>query len=190
MEELWDYETMVRYLKSQRPSITNKSPIVGPLGVNYNNWRGSDMYYKGSWMLHTLRSQLNNDELWWKSLKGFAEAFKHKNTDTEEIIAWWNKALGKDYTWLWKEYLYHASAPTLLYKLKKKGNKTQIKCKWEAGESDFRLAVGIRNEPGEDAMIYPTTKWQKFTVPVDFESFRFNKDNWYGFTRNLDKKKK
>lgn len=188
VEELWDYATMVRYLKSQRPSITNKTPIVGPLEVNFNNWRGSDMYYKGSWMLHTLRSHVNDDALWWKSLKDFAEAFKLKNTDTEEVIAWWNKALGKDYTWLWREYLYHASPPTLVYKLKKKGNKTQIKCKWEAGEADFRLPVGIRNGSNDDVMIRPTTKWQKFTVPIDFDSFKFNKDNWYGYTRNLAKK--
>ena len=188
VEELWDLKTSIRYLRSQRGNIANRSPIVGPLNVNYDNWNGSDMYYKGSWMLHTLRFAVADDVLWWKTLKTFAETFKHKNTNTQEIIAWWNKKLGQDYTWLWREYLYHAAAPTLLYKLKKKGEKTQIKCRWLAGEPNFALPIPILTSTGESSMIQPTTSWQKFTLPVPIDQFKFDRRTWYGKTRNLKKK--
>ncbi|MEM0997580.1 MAG: M1 family metallopeptidase [Bacteroidota bacterium] len=189
VEALFDKATAVRYLRSQRRSITNLSPIVGPLDVNFNNWSGSDMYYKGSWMLHTLRHQVNDDELWWKTLRNFAETFRLKNTDTQEVIAWWNEALGADYTWLWRQYLYHAAPPRLLYKLKKKGSKkTKLRFKWEAGESDFRLPLTVQSTSGEPVNIYPTTDWKKAKIAVPFDQFKFDYSTWYGKTRNVGKK--
>lgn len=189
VEELFDFETAVRYLMTQRRNIANITPVVGPLGVNFNNWVGSDMYYKGSWMLHTLRMALDDDALWWKTLKGFAEAFKIKNTDTQEIIDWWNKNLGVDYTWLWRQYLYHGKAPTLEYKAKKKGKGTQIKCRWKAGEAGFAVPIRIpKGADGEFALINPTTDWKKVNVDVPFDNFRIDRTTWYGKVKDLNKK--
>ncbi len=185
VEALWDKATAVRYMLNQRPNITNLSPIVGPLGVNFQDWAGSDMYYKGAWMLHTLRNQVNDDKLWWEALHDFAVAFKIKNTDTQEVIAWWNNKLGKDYTWLFREYLYHAKAPVLVYEAKAKGKNTQLKVRWEASESDFKLQVPVVLANGDLFLISPTTKNQKITVPVAFADFKIDGTTWYGKSRNL-----
>ncbi|MCB0636685.1 MAG: M1 family metallopeptidase, partial [Lewinella sp.] len=54
VEYTMGYKDAVRYLVSQRSSILNQEPILGPANVNWEDWQGSDHYFKGSWMLHTL----------------------------------------------------------------------------------------------------------------------------------------
>src|SRR5690606_34322216 len=63
-----DYKTSVAYLLTQKPNIKNQLPILGPIGVNYSGWEDADMYYKGSWMLHSMRNTIDNDALWHKTI--------------------------------------------------------------------------------------------------------------------------
>lgn len=188
VEALWGKETATRYLVNQRGNILNQSPIVGPLGVNFQDWAGSDMYYKGAWMLHTLRNQVNDDALWWRTLHDFAVDFRLTNTDTEELIAWWNDRLGKDYTWLFHQYLYHAKPPVLVYEAKAKGQKTQLKYKWEAEEPEFKLEVPVILGDGSRQILKPTTSFQKSVLAVPADRLQFDGSTWYGKTRNLKKK--
>ena len=55
VEELYGFDEMVNYLNYQRKFIINKNPILD--NAHYD----TDMYYKGSWMLHTLRMILDDD---------------------------------------------------------------------------------------------------------------------------------
>ena len=50
----------------------NKESIIN------GSYSTTDMYYKGSWMLHTLRTVLQNDILWKKILKGLQKKFKQR----------------------------------------------------------------------------------------------------------------
>jgi aminopeptidase N len=188
VEEMWNRDMANRYLMSQRGNIMNLSAIEGPLGVNFEDWEGSDMYYKGAWMLHTLRNQVNDDVLWWQTIKDIATEFRQKTTDTEEIIAFFNRKLGKDYTWLFKQYLYAAKPPVLVYEPKAKGSKTQVKFKWEAANSDFQLTVPVKLASGAIQTLSPTTSWQKITLDVPADRLQFDGMTWYGKLRNLKKK--
>lgn len=187
VEALWDREMADRYLISQRRNVVNQTPMVGPLDVNYGNWVGSDIYYKGAWMLHTLRNAVGDDGLWWKTIRDFAVDFRLKNTSTDVIVAYFNDKLGKDYTWLFDEYLRHAAAPVLEYKLKKKKKQTQVTCRWVAANADFKLMVPVVTAEGR-SIIAPTTEWQKFTVDVPMDKFKVDVTTWYGFVKDLGKK--
>jgi aminopeptidase N len=189
VEALWDRPMAERYLMSQRGNIVNQDAIVGPLDVNFNNWAGSDMYYKGAWMLHTLRNAVNDDALWWKTLRSFAIDFRIKNTNTNEVIAYFNQKLGKDYTWLFDEYLRHAKPPILAYKLKKKGTATEVTCHWIAANADFALPVTAYTKTASVRLPVTTTP-QKFKVDVPIDQFKFDYVSWYGLTKDLNKAKK
>lgn len=188
VEAMWDRATATRYLMSQRGSIVNQDAIVGPLGVNFNDWAGSDMYYKGSWMLHTLRNAVNDDQLWWQTLRSFAIDFRLKNTNTNEIIAYFNQKLGKDYTWLFDEYLRHAKPPVLEYKLKKKGTTTEFTAKWTTANAGFALPLTVFTKEGSTRLNL-TTSFQKFKIDVPVEAFKIDYTTWYGFAKDLNKKK-
>lgn len=189
VEALWDRATANRYLMSQRGNIVNKDPIVGPLGVNFNNWTGSDMYYKGAWMLHTLRNAVNDDKLWWQTLRSFAIDFRIKNTNTNEVIAYLSQKLGKDYSWLFDEYLRHAKPPTLEYRLKKKGTTTELTARWATANAAFALPITVFAKSGE-VRLPVTTSFQKFKVDVPVEQFKIDYVSWYGYAKDLDKKSK
>src|SRR5690554_7618763 len=78
------------------------------------------MYYKGANLLNTVRSIINDDEKWWSLLKSFSETFKHKITNTEEVIAFFENGTDVSLTPVFEEYLYYAALPTLQMKKEKR----------------------------------------------------------------------
>lgn len=174
VECMWDYATAVKYLVNQRPNIRNLTPMVGPRDVNYEDWSGSDIYYKGSWMLHTLRNVVNDNAKWKTAIYQFATQFKHKVTSTDEVIAWFNQHLGMDLTPVFRQYLYHTALPKLEYKLS--GKKLQYR--WKADEPGFNMPVRVKVDGGDWITLTPTLDWQKKKlktsgqeVEADLESF-------------------
>ena len=57
VEEMYGYDKMLIYLNYQKTRIQNVHPIISDLHLD------TDMYYKGSWILHTLRTILRDDEV-------------------------------------------------------------------------------------------------------------------------------
>ena len=159
----------VAYLRTQRPLIKNSEPIIGPFGVSYEGWKDSDMYFKGTWMLHTLRNVVENDKLWFETIKQFAETYRLKSLTSEEVIRFFNQKLGKDYTWLFNEYLRQAEFPTLEYKIGRQSNKTQVEYRWVAKENSFILPVELKYGSNKDKW-EPTTTWQTKT----YNTINFN----------------
>lgn len=159
VECAYNYEEAVDYLQSQRYHIQNQEPIVGPKQVNFEGWEGSDHYYKGAWMLHTLRHVINDDELWWDLLRSFYNRYAISNIDTEAFIIYVNQCTRKDFTPFFEQYLYHPKLPRLEYKLQQKGKKLKMSYRWNAAVKDFEMPILVGKE---EAMqwIYPTSEWQ------------------------------
>ena len=63
VEEMYGYNEMIKYLNYQKTKIKNLTPIKS------ESFSSTDMYYKGSWMLHTLRSIFDDDPLWFRLVK-------------------------------------------------------------------------------------------------------------------------
>lgn len=150
----YGYESMILYLAYQRGFINNSSPIQGPYGVNKHG-NGTDMYYKGSWMIHTLRNILNNDSLFKGMLKGIALEFRHGNVDAQDIIEFVNQWTGQDLTIFFRQYLNHGPIPKLEYKV----NKGQFMYRWN-GVKDFEMPVEIVIGEQKRLRINPTGEWQ------------------------------
>ena len=165
------YKDAVRYLESQKSYIDGSNPIVGPRGVNFDDWEGSDMYYKGAWVLHTLRSNINNDKVFFGLLKGFYDKHKISITTTEDFIKYVNTYTRKDYTAFFKQYLYQPGSPTLEYKIFNDGDKSTLEYRWNTPELTFRMPIKayINNRV---KLIYPTTQWRSLTMKgIDMISF-------------------
>ena len=170
-----DYETSVKYLKSQRGNILNGSPIVGPREVNFNNWIDSDMYYKGAWMLHTLRHVINNDPQWFEIIREIQKEFGMKTTSTAELTAFISKKAGLDLDWFFSQYLYHNEAPVLEYNLTGK----VLRYRWNSSEKNFKMKIGARLDEKEYLMLDPTTEWQEIKLAKKPKYFLGDLDSWY-----------
>lgn len=150
------------YLNSQRGSIKNKKPMVGPYDVNYTNG-DNDNYYKGAWIIHTLRNSLNDDARFYELMRGFNRDFFKKSTNTAEVINWWSTQTDARYEATLKHYLYQSSLPTLEVKIKGRGKQKKISYRWIGVSQDFFLPITLQTRKGE-AIITPSLEWQDKTL--------------------------
>ncbi|MFI5134706.1 MAG: M1 family metallopeptidase, partial [Chitinophagales bacterium] len=138
------YNDAVDYLNTLRWQIRDTFPIVGPRNIDYDGARvDNDMYFKGAWMLHTFRSFLNDDSLFFQIIKSIQQEFALKIISTEQLIAFINQKAGKDYTPFFTQYLFHNMPPILEYKLKQKGKNLQVSYRWRTDVTNFEMPVEV-----------------------------------------------
>ena len=158
----YSYEEAIGYLAMQRPYIRNQEPILGPMDVNWQHWQGSDHYYKGAWILHTLRHAINNDAIWFDLLKSLHEQNKISNITTQEIIDYVNHCTKQDYSSFFKQYLVYPTLPTLEYKLTEKRKKLIVQYRWKTPVANFDMPI-LLGKDGAMKQVKPTTRWQEKT---------------------------
>ena len=115
VECTYGYDAMIEYVKNQMSMTQNKRAIVGTPDVHHKG--SSDMYAKGSAFLHTLRSVVNNDTLWFDLFKSMTNHFKHQTVDGREVLDYINEKSGRNFNKLYEQYLYTPKLPQFEYKL-------------------------------------------------------------------------
>ena len=157
VECMHGYDAMLSYVNNQKRSVRNDKPVLGPYHVNKEG--SSDMYFKGSLMLHTLRSLIEDDVLWFEIIKGIANEFKHQTIDGKAIISYINEKSGKDFTDFFNQYLNNKEIPEFQYKFQKEGRNTTLLYRWEA-TPNFDMPILI-NTGSKDFWIYPNMEWKE-----------------------------
>ena len=145
VEERYGKEAAIRYLESQKKLIVGEEPIIGPLGVRYGKCTGSDMYYKGTWMLHTLRNCVNDDEKWFRTLRNFYDASKYRTVSSRDFYNQLSRTCGRDYSTILDLYLTYRRIPTLHYSLKQRGRKLIVRYQWETNITGFTMPIAFGN---------------------------------------------
>ncbi|MFT7121389.1 MAG: aminopeptidase N [Neolewinella sp.] len=156
VEYIYSEKDARRYLKTQRPFIKNESPVLGPLGVNFDDFGSSDHYYKGAWILHTLRHVINDDEVFFPMLKSFYQDNKRSIVNTQQVVDYFSRFAKRDLGPFFEQYLEHPDLPVL--QLRQNGD--QVEYRWKADVAAFNMPVGILI--GDDPVrVQPLTdKWQ------------------------------
>ena len=152
--------TALKYLQGQ--ASENKSPIIGFYGVN--DFHMGDMYSKGARMIATLRATLNNDSVFFAMLRGLQRQYKYQVLTTSQVVDFVNQATAADYRYLFDQYLRYPAIPKLDLQLTPMGKDLQVRYKWTADVSNFRLPVQILKGRDGQTMIFPTTQWQSLVV--------------------------
>ncbi len=182
VEKKYDYETAVEYLLSQKKNIRNHAPIVGPKGVHFRPMYSTDQYYKGSWILHSLRNAIDNDSLWFAIFRGFYEAHALSHATTQDFVTYVNAQTGGDYTAFFEQYLNYARPPKLLYRLQQRHGKLWCQYKWEADVKGFDMPVRV-GRPGHFMRLHPNTKeWKEINLgKMKTRAFRVDDSGFYVF---------
>lgn len=164
VEYAYNYDDAVRYLNTQRRFIGNKEPILGPKDVNWEDWSSSDHYYKGAWILHTLRHVINDDKKWFALIKGFYQKFSISNITTSDFVEYVNEATDKDFTSFFDQYLEYPDIPVLEYKLKEKGKNLIVSYRWKTDVTVFNMPIRF-GQKGNYLTVHPNTKkWQSVVL--------------------------
>lgn len=148
------------YINGQRHLIKHNKPIIGSYGVNSEG--SSDMYFKGSSIINTLRTLLDDDKLWWETLKDFNKTFAYKTTSTQEVVAFLSLSFNKDLTAFFKQYLYHKNIPVLVFKTNQ--SKKEIQYKWNVDVENFDMPIRLKID-NSSKWIFPKSKtWKTLKV--------------------------
>lgn len=182
VECIYGYDAMLKYVNNQKKSVRNDKPIVGPYNVNR---RGSnDMYQKASLMLHTLRSVIDNDSLWFALIEGISHEFKHKTIDGIDVINYINSVLQRDFSTFFNQYLYNKNLPVLEYKIKSNGSYYSVMYRWDA-VSDFEMRIQVNNGTN-NIWITPNNSWQELSLDlIDIKDFSVRKDLFFIETKKI-----
>ena len=176
VECIYGYQKMLEYIENQKRFVRNDKPIVGPYNVNKKG--SNDMYQKGSLMLHTLRSLVDNDSLWFSIIKSISEDFKFKVIDGVDILKYIKSKVNLDLDSFFDQYLYNSKIPIFEYKIHKEGREYVLVYRWEAIEN-FNMKLFINNGQN-NTWIYPESKWKEFSLGnIDIKSFNIRDDLFY-----------
>jgi aminopeptidase N len=172
------YKRANDYLMLQKGYIKNQHPILAPLHVNYTAFPDADMYYKGTWLLHTLRNVVNDDKKWHLLIKQLYQEFQGKITNTPEVIHFFSQQLGKNMDSFFYEYLQEVNPPTLEYYFSGKGKKRQLHYRFATKRTNFEMPLEIAF--GKDfKRITANTKWQMLSFPEKQGNFAINERKFY-----------
>lgn len=172
-------DAALEYLDIQREHISNKHPMIGPLGVNYDNWMDTDMYFKGSWMLHSVRNTINNDSLWFQLLKDTYQRFKYSTIVSNDIVDYMNEHVDFDLAPVFRNFLFNAQTPVLKTKERKKKNTIELSYMWKNTFEDFNMPVDILYG-SEHYRLFPSKKKQKVVLyQLDGGTIQFSTDKFY-----------
>jgi len=158
------YNKAVQYLTTQKKLVKNQYPLVGPMGVNFDQ-KDTDIYYKGAWLLHTLRNVVDDDDVWFIALRKLATQKKLSSVSTKEVIDILSRETKTDLRVVFDQYLNYPKAPVLEYKLVEKGDDQEIQYRWIADAPGFNMPLKVRFAYGPWRKIHPTREWQTTTFP-------------------------
>ena len=185
VECIYGYDVMLDYVNNQKRSVRNDKPIIGPYNVNKKG--SNDMYQKGSLMLHTLRSLIDNDSLWFSIIKGISEEFKYQIVDGAEIIEYINKKVDLDLYYFFQQYLYKSEIPTFEYKIQKNGRGYTLLYRWNAID-DFNMNIRV-NIGQKDILLLPESEWKECELGnTDIKSFSVRDDLFYVNVKKIKSK--
>jgi aminopeptidase N len=163
LENAYNKQVALRLLLGYRMTIKNQHPLVGPLQVRYFDYKDSDVYTKGAWMLHTLRDQLQDDTLFFTIMRTFYQQYALKTTSSRDFIQTVNDITGNDYNWFFNQYLYRRTAPVLEYQL----TDDALYYRWIDCDTSFnKMFIRVKTEKFNEVItLIPSTEIKRFTLP-------------------------
>jgi aminopeptidase N len=154
LECQFGYEKSQIYINGLKKNVDNDKPIIGQYGVNKEG--SGDMYYKGALLLNTIRSVIDNDDLWWKIIFKYSETYKHQIIDLETVVQFFNKESNIDLTTIFDQYLKFKNIPILEIKQKKKS----FQYRWKTDITNFNMPIELSNGK-QKIRLFPTQDWKK-----------------------------
>ncbi len=152
------YEVGVHYLNSLKNRIANEIPIVG--NENENHWAlHGDTYMKGAWVMHTLRSVIDDDQIWFQILKEFMVENAKSFANTRDFFNKVNQRTGKDLWYFAEQYFYTPYQPHLEYYQ----TDSEFFYRWKNVNDNFIMPLGFLIN-GEEKRYKPTKNFQSFKI--------------------------
>jgi aminopeptidase N len=143
VEKLKGKNEAIRYLLEQRKKIRNRSAMAGKRGVYFNDWKDSDIYYKGTWMLHSMRYAIGNDKRWFSALHDIGAEIGFKPVSADSFTVKFSRLLKKDIRPMVNHYTRFLTWPNLEYGYKLDKGKEVFNFRWISSAEGFGFAAPV-----------------------------------------------
>lgn len=161
VEDQFGYDDSIKYINGYKSKVENKFPMIGQPSVAH--WPTSDIYFKGTLFINTLRHIVNDDDKWWAGVKAYTTGFKKSHLYTVDVLNFFNQYFDKDFEKIFDQYLYFNNIPTLEVS-KAKG---QVRYRWQSDVDGFNMPIDAK-VGGDKVRLYPKNTWQTISTPGDF----------------------
>jgi aminopeptidase N len=173
------YEVGVHYLNTIKDRIANEIPIVG--NENENHWAlNGDTYMKGAWVMHTLRSVINDDKIWFEILKEFMIENAKGFVDTKDFFNKVYNKTGENYWYFAEQYFYSPNQPELEYYQ----TQNEFYYKWNNVNDNFKMPLDLLIN-GSEVRINPTKNYQSLSIK---KHSQIEVTDWKFYVKSVEKK--
>lgn len=173
LESLQGDMQSIAWMEDNKRLIRNQYKITAPSHIHFYDWQDDDRLYKGAWILHMLRNLVDNDSKWFSTLKKLYEKYQYKALDTDELIQFFSQALGKDYQYLFREYILNSELPKFEFQIERKGKKQRFTYRWNANTPAFSMPVFLQIGTAKSPRtLIPSSTWRE-------EEINFRRDELY-----------
>ncbi|WP_447642536.1 MULTISPECIES: M1 family metallopeptidase [Chitinophagaceae] len=149
----WGKKAGNDYVFGVRGGIHNKETIIPAFNVNAEG--SGDMYPKGGNMLHSIRHSMDNDMLFRNILRGLQKDYYHQIVTGKQVVAYFNKKSGYDYSKVFDQYLNTIQIPVLKIYF----TTNEVHYKYDSCIASFNLPIVMRE--GENVVkLYPSQEWK------------------------------
>lgn len=156
----------VQYLAGQKGNIKNELPMIGPRDVAYSR-PDNDIYYKGTWILHTMRNILDNDTLWFNTIYDLSARYKYSILSSKDVETFISKRTGYNFNKFFQQYLYQAKLPVFEYFIKQNNGLNELHYRLNADIRGLELPVKITLAKNKFEFVTAIKKWQIIDLPYE-----------------------
>ena len=201
IEHQYGRDAFVEGLKSSQKSVDafyEKNPKYTIVHDNLKDMKDvttSQIYQKGSWILHMLRGVVGT-ETFWEGIQSYYKQYKDLNVTTDDFKRVMEEASGKDLTVFFEQWLYKPGILKLAGSWKydkQKGeiliNLNQVQTDGSMFEIPLEIGIDFGNKPQQLELIQIKEKSNSFKLKVGEEPKNIVLDPNYWVLMNADFKK-
>ena len=154
-------ESALSYFKMQQRNIENQKSMLGDMDVYFHGFTDNDIYYKGSWMLATLRRVVNNDTLWFNTLREYCLTYRFVPLTTPDVINFFTTRTGKNLKPIFEQYLTHIQLPEFEYRLEENANgMLSLHYRWSKVVKGFEMPIYVTLTKNEFEPLMANEGWR------------------------------
>ena len=152
--------------------LVNCKPVVPDETVSMDYFDSNDAYYKGSWILHTLRG-LIGEEAFWRSVRrliydtadpwSLSYPLQPTRRSNDDFVRIASEEYGEDLSWFFDMYLGQAAIPLLV----QQRNEDGVSFSWPHNpEANFNIPIRVTQDGRATEYAVPSTG-ERFPLAED-----------------------
>ncbi|ULQ56476.1 M1 family metallopeptidase [Flavihumibacter rivuli] len=169
LESRYGADTLKKLLEQQKATVVRfyreqpGKPIVDSTENNYMELLNANSYQKAAWVLHMIRKEIG-DQLFWRTIRNYYQAYKGKNATTEDFLQVLNSTSGRDFNQFFQQWLRQPGHPRLSIEWKKTAtNKVSVRIT-QLQEKPFQFKYELQFSAGQQSTIRPLSIDKKETL--------------------------